>query len=308
MPKEGQNFAAINCFSEQTDWETREYIQGVLLEKLEAGKEYCVSFYASRAESSKWATSNLGAYVGQRAYDSFAYVPDFLRLKYDVSVASPNPLRSNKDWEKISGTFVAKGGERFITIGIFDTDSLLVVEKQNDYKNSSFYYIDDVSIVPVEGAGSCDEMIAEKVFDEIKPPPPPPIPTVPAVAEFDPNKVDFVVGDRLILKNVYFDLDKADLLPMSFKELDLLIKSLQNNPNMKISLEGHTDNQGSATYNRALSEKRVQSVKNYLVSKGIDTNRLTKYSYGMERPIATNSTEEGRAKNRRVEFRVTSIN
>ena len=74
------------------------------------------------------------------------------------------------------------------------------------------------------------------------------------------------------------------------------------NATLKISVEGHTDNVGNATLNRILSENRAKAVMNYLVTKGINTTRLTSKGWGQTKPIADNSTEEGKAKNRRVEL------
>lgn len=114
------------------------------------------------------------------------------------------------------------------------------------------------------------------------------------------------MGDRFVLRNVYFDFDKSTLRPESKDELDRLVALLNALPEIKIELSGHTDNKGSASYNKQLSKDRAESVVNYLISEGISKSRLTYIGYGFEQPIATNETDAGRQLNRRVEFRITS--
>lgn len=112
------------------------------------------------------------------------------------------------------------------------------------------------------------------------------------------------VGESVVLKNVFFETAKYDLKPKSKVELDKLSKFLNDNPNLKIELSGHTDNVGDKKSNQLLSENRAKAVFNYLTQNGIAADRLTTKGYGDAQPIATNDTEEGRAENRRTEFKV----
>lgn len=105
-----------------------------------------------------------------------------------------------------------------------------------------------------------------------------------------------------VLSDVFFDFDKYNIKPQFDSELDAVAKVLNNNPSVKIQIEGNTDNIGKKKYNMGLSERRAKSVMEYLVKAGIDKNRLSIIGYGFSRPIATNSTPEGRALNRRVEL------
>lgn len=111
---------------------------------------------------------------------------------------------------------------------------------------------------------------------------------------------------KIVLRNVFFDTDKATLKSMSYIELDKLVEIMTNNPKMKIEIGGHTDNVGSKTYNQKLSQSRAEAVVNYLVSKNISSDRLSSKGYAFDEPIATNDTPEGRAQNRRVEFKIIS--
>ena len=109
------------------------------------------------------------------------------------------------------------------------------------------------------------------------------------------------------LNNIFFETDKSDLLPASFAELDRLRDILMNDASLHIAIEGHTDNTGSPSHNKALSLSRANAVAGYLTSKGIGSERVESHGYAAEKPIAPNDSEEGKAKNRRVEFRIVSV-
>ena len=112
------------------------------------------------------------------------------------------------------------------------------------------------------------------------------------------------VGQTVTLKTLQFERGKDELLPASYAELDKLAEFMKENPTMEIELSGHTDNQGSVLLNVQLSENRVKATKDYLVSKGIDKNRIKGKGYGGSKPIASNSKEETRMLNRRVEMTI----
>jgi len=111
-------------------------------------------------------------------------------------------------------------------------------------------------------------------------------------------------GESVVMRNVFFSHDKYELLPQSKIELGKLINFLERNPAVKIEIGGHTDNIGEVAYNIDLSEKRAQAVNDYLVEQGIDQHRLFYKGYGESQSVDSNETPEGRANNRRTEFRV----
>ena len=111
-------------------------------------------------------------------------------------------------------------------------------------------------------------------------------------------------NNKITLNNVFFDFDKSELNAVSFLELDKVVELLQKNPTLKIEIAGHTDNKGDKKYNQILSQKRAESVVNYLVQKGIAATRLIAKGYGDTMPIITNDTEENKAKNRRTELKI----
>jgi outer membrane protein OmpA-like peptidoglycan-associated protein len=110
------------------------------------------------------------------------------------------------------------------------------------------------------------------------------------------------VGTTVELKDVLFEQSKTMLLPQSFAELDLIVSFLRENPSVKIELAGHTDNRGIPSQNVKLSQGRVDKVKEYLISKGIESKRISGKGYGGNKPIASNESEDTRKLNRRVEF------
>ncbi len=113
------------------------------------------------------------------------------------------------------------------------------------------------------------------------------------------------VGEKVKLNKVFFKQSVAELLPESYPQLDTLVMILKELPSLEIELQGHTDNQGDPRLNLQLSQQRVAVVKQYLVSKGIASPRLTEKGFGGNRAAVPNDTEENRKKNRRVEFMIT---
>ena len=109
-------------------------------------------------------------------------------------------------------------------------------------------------------------------------------------------------GEAFVLENIYFNVDRSELQPKSFPELNKLASFMKLNPSVKIQISGHTDNTGDDAYNMKLSELRAKAVYTYLIKKGVSANRLIWKGYGNTKPVADNSTKTGRAMNRRVEI------
>jgi len=123
-------------------------------------------------------------------------------------------------------------------------------------------------------------------------------------ANFQLNKID--VGSTMVLDNIFFETNKATIKEESAAELARLAALLVENPTIRMEISGHTDNVGSYRSNQKLSEARAKSVVDYMVSQGVTADRLEYKGYAFNQPIADNNTAEGRAKNRRVEFKVIS--
>jgi OmpA-OmpF porin, OOP family len=124
----------------------------------------------------------------------------------------------------------------------------------------------------------------------------------PIILDVDLEKIK--VGSRVILKNIFFEVDKFELQEKSITELQKISQFLKTNTQIRLEISGHTDNTGSAPYNRQLSEKRARSVYDHLIKNGIEPKRLLIKGYGPDAPVAPNETEEGRMLNRRIEFKI----
>ena len=132
---------------------------------------------------------------------------------------------------------------------------------------------------------------------------------IPEAADYQEYNKDVAlkkieIGNTIVLRNIFFDFDKATIRPESANELDRLIKLLNDNPTVKIELGSHTDSKGSDDYNLKLSDNRSKSVVDYLIGKGISASRLVAKGYGETKPIDTNDTDAGRQNNRRTDFKI----
>ncbi len=116
-----------------------------------------------------------------------------------------------------------------------------------------------------------------------------------------------VTENKIELKQaVFFDTNRATIKPVSFALLDDVASALRDNPKIKVEVQGHTDSQGNDAFNKKLSQNRAESVRTYLIKKGITSDRMDPKGYGEDQPLEDNRTTDGRAKNRRVEFVITS--
>src|SRR5450631_4385346 len=113
---------------------------------------------------------------------------------------------------------------------------------------------------------------------------------------------------RVILKNIFFDVNMYDLKPASQIELDDVVKLLKENSLVSVQINGYTDNVGKPADNLLLSQNRAKSVVNYVKSKSVDPRRLSYKGYGEAQPVSPNNTETGRANNRRTELKVLKTN
>ncbi|QTF91189.1 OmpA family protein [Halomonas sp. BM-2019] len=137
------------------------------------------------------------------------------------------------------------------------------------------------------GALLCADRTPEPVAE------PEPMPEPEPVPEFEPV---------VLSSEVNFAFDSDELTPAAETTLDEVARRLREYTDVRIRIEGHTDSRGSAQYNQGLSERRANSVRDYLASQGIAAARMMTVGYGEERPVASNETDEGRALNRRVEI------
>ena len=306
----GLGYCGIYC--SKTDY--REYLQTQLKRPLVAGQTYELTFFVSLSEYSSGCVATIGGlFTKDRVSDTNRMVlmnKEIRKLSPQISqtiatyfepqVVNPydRVLTNYKGWTMITGRFVAEGGEEFLTIGNFfpasksnvqDLDSLTYLLP------GAYYYIDDVSLYCLTCGDSSQQAVIALVD------------TVTIEQKILGTDVPLQEGSTFVLKNIFFDFDKSVLLQQSYNELKGLVEILNKYPKMKIEVGGHTDGRGSIDYNQRLSESRAKAVVDYLISKGIDPARLKYKGYGKTQPIDSNKTDEGRARNRRVEFKILSM-
>ena len=308
-PRTGSAYAGFIAFSDEYEF-YREFIQVKLLEPLAKDTTYYIEFYVSLAENRTLAISDLGCHLSMHDPFSYLFTPAYVSslrdeetnmlkrevftiLKAHIRNDPDRILRNHVEWVNVSGTFVSLGGERFITIGNFSKRKRTIKEKVVTNPNSilfndAYYFIDDVRVMTLADA--------RKPLDLAK--------TTEAPDTLDDYFANLELNQPITLKNVYFKSDMAELQPESFVELNHLYNLLNQNPKLRIVVEGHTDNTNTELYNLNLSEMRAEAVKEYLINRGIGVPRIETTGFGENQPISDNNTEHGKGLNRRVVFKV----
>jgi OmpA-OmpF porin, OOP family len=260
----------------------RDYISVKLTSALIEGQRYCVRFFIALSNSSDLVSSHIGIYFsGTSLKDQVQPTTTFLNCI--PQIVNAKPFIIDTTWIEISGSYLAKGGETTISIGNYSgsdnvggkirSETLFNKYKFDPKVETHFacYFIDDVSVEQITNEFYC---------------------TRP--------------GEPKILSGIYFDEGKSVLLSASYPVLDQLAEYLLKESTTTVDIMGYTDNIGRNSVNQKLSNSRAKAVLDYLVSKGINKNRLSYKGYGSANPIDLNSTIEGRQKNRRVEIKIIS--
>jgi OmpA-OmpF porin, OOP family len=266
----------------------KEYMYVKLVHPLKEGTEYKFEVHLRLSAWSNVKLKSFTALFSKKLYT----IRDVITEENVIDTLDKKGLEDPEHkWLKLSGTYIALGGEKYLTLGNFvantEKDMVKIRGRKKGKLKEAYYFIDDVSLISPE--------------DTTKP-----IPVVKDTVKADTvavPKTEFKTGQVIELKNIFFETDKSELLPESFTELNKLVKVLNQNKNLEIQINGHTDNQGKNQRNLVLSEERAQAVYEYLKGQGVQ-NKMSYAGFGSTKPVAANSTEEGRAKNRRVEFEV----
>lgn len=275
-PRSGHAMSGITAYGcEKGKPHCREYIQIQMSEPLVVGQDYQAEMWVSHLPNSL-RVNNLGFCFSDTFVDEITdgVLPLTPQAKSDVIAES-----HHQKWVKVSERFVADSEAEYLIIGNFLPDSLTKVKPGPEGSLPyAYYYIDDIEVKKI-----------------------PPILPIP-IPEDDLSNIPLEAGKTVPLRDIYFEYNQHELMPRSFVELKKLLKIMQSNPGLSIEICGHTDNTGGYEYNRELSEKRAQSVSEYLIQNGVPPNRTQFRGCGSAQPIATNATPSGRQMNRRVEF------
>lgn len=288
----GNCYAGIILYQKNRK-EYREYIQTEFIKPLIKGHTYLLSFYISEASYTRFKNKNIGILFLKNKWEQ----NNDLRIENNESIELPLDSKNKEVWQKIQYTYQAQGDEKFLIIGKFETNKGISNKKYIKapeylrvppyYADVAYYFIDDVELTSLT-KDSINGISLMPTEDTLTP----------------GNIYNNNLGKNMILKGLYFDVNKSDILPSSKNELDNLLLFLQQNSTYTILISGYTDNQGNEQDNMTLSLLRAKSVANFLIQSGISSNRIQYFGFGSQHPILPNNKEENRAKNRRVEIKI----
>jgi outer membrane protein OmpA-like peptidoglycan-associated protein len=267
----------------QSDY--KEYMYAPLLEQLEKGKLYHFKMYIRllEAENVTVTVKQLGAYFSPTEF----YVGMEFTEEGLVDTTYNKGISGTLDWILIQGDYTAQGNEKYIIIGNFRTKMRDDFVKKNKWSlfefKEAYYYLDDISLR--EKITDVDSSTHEGGQESWIP-------------------YDFSSGQTFEIRNIYFEAGTSRLLDNSYPALDELAKVFKAHPTMELQINGHMDKFGTDEEEKRISKERAKAVYDYLKSKEV-TNPMTFHGMGSTQPIAPNSNEDFKAKNRRVEVVIT---
>jgi len=306
-PKDGESYAGIVAFS-YGNKVPRSYVYTKLESPLKKGQKYCVKFYVSLAETSKYASNQVGVHFSSKplATDQKVSVIE----KTHVLQAENKVFNAMYNWDEVCAEYVAEGGEKFLTIGNFTSDEDTKSEKNKKSKEYSdqfiqaYYYLDDVSVIALEPEQFCVCLEKKKEIEVYSTLIYQKLPTV---------NDDMKPKEKIELQKLYFGAGSSNLSIEAKKALDFVISQLKSNSTLKLEIKGHNDSMESklapeVDVYQDIAMKRVNAVLMYLTENGISEARLISTSEGSmtvnSEIIETDDEELKLAKNRRVSFKV----
>lgn len=306
-PKDGGNYAGIVGYS-YNDKEARSYIMAKLKTPLKKGMKYCVTFYVSLAEASKYSANNMGAILAKKAYGTDAKTS--IIEKPHILQSENKVINAFYNWEKICGTYESEGGEKYIIIGNFVNNEGTTNERNKPVKDvkvtpkiAAYYYIDDVKVTLLEEGKSCDCGNADE--DEAG----------SSTIYVRPSKAksDMSPKEKIESEAGFFAFGKTKLQPEAMKSLDLIAEQMKANPNFKLEIKGYADakeiekSEENPLY-QGIDQKRIDIAVRYLADKGIKEDRIIMTPMGSEGEnpeIQEGDDDELKdAKTRRITFTV----
>lgn len=269
-PKEGDSYAGIVVYS-FNDKEKRQYLTTKLNTPLKKGMRYKVMFYASLAEMSKYSSNRLGVHFNKKEISTKDKVP---ALILDTHIEHPEEevFSGMYGWDLVCGEYVAKGGEKFLTIGNFYPNNDVGYARNKtprDVKGTAivaaYYYIDGVSVTLLGPDERCDCPYGDEAE------------TVSAVLyQRKPEITDKMSAkDKLEAYKIFYTPERYNLTVEGDGTLDVIARLMEENPGIQIRIVGHTDSQENANAaTKIISMKRAEYVKSQLEERGISSKRL----------------------------------
>lgn len=311
--KDGENYAGIVAYSFGQKV-PRSYIMAKLNAPMKKGLKYCVEYYVSLGECSKYAINAVSAKFSKKSYGTDTKLPI-----YDDPSVSPfteDPISARYNWTKVCGIYTAEGGEKWITLGNFLSDEdtkenqeRMKKEKDWDFKvdeiAAAYYYIDNITVrlIDEEKGEKCEcstgdelESYSTTVYEK----------SVTITDEMTPAQV-------IEAQQLFFAFGKAKLSPEGESALDLIAETMTENADMTLQINGHNnaseDEVGIKNdYYADMDIKRIGAVMQYLIDKGIDESRLMSEPKGSDEPspdvTSVDDDDLKMAKSRRITFKV----
>jgi outer membrane protein OmpA-like peptidoglycan-associated protein len=276
--------------------------------------EYCVKFNISLSDLSKYAINNLGMYFGKD--------PLYLESKGDIIFQKDAEFANvvtnveNKvyngryNWETVCAMYKATGKESYVTIGNFYNNKDVKVEKlgkldgfTGSQSPSAYYYVDQVEVFLIEDITDCDcSNQMNKINTE----------SIIYHKELVKQDGNYSLNELISMGTVYFDVTRSSIDRMFVEGLNKMVDLLNENPDIKIELHGHTDKMEFSAIKKDpeneslinLGVNRANKIRNYLIEKGISEDRLSTFNHDAAQPVSASYSELSLAKNRRVEFKI----
>lgn len=271
----------------------KEFAQVRLVEPLKRGALYHFSMQIRLAFWSNASIRSFGALFTKGGYRSQG---DAVKANMVDSVCETGGLANNYRWITISGTYKADGGEKFLTIGNFAPrikKELVRIDITRFGAREAFYFVDNIQLERIHlKEEEVEVVIVGPIFQTQNP--------LDSGSVF---KEEVLPGERFSLPSIIFQSGRYYLLPESYPVLNQLAAYLMKHPEVSLKINGHSDNAGLSYKNQKMSELRAREVFEYLIRRGVQ-NKMYYKGFGSVFPIADNSTEEGRIRNRRVEFEI----
>ena len=303
-PKDGDNYAGIIAYS-YNDKENRTYITTKLSSPMKKGMRYKVEFSASLAELSKYSSNRLAAHFSKRELSTKEKVPALIEESH-IEHPDQKVFSGMYGWDLVCGEYIAEGGEKYMTIGNFTANNDVKSERNKKPKEikgrqivAAYYYIDDVSVKLLGPNERCDCPYGTKHEKESA-----------TLYQREPSLNDKMsIAEKVNEYNVFYRSGRYDLTMAGDDALNKVAKIMQENPDIKVKIKGHTDNlEFDDPETKDMSLKRAEYIRSQMVNKGVDASRFTISDVQNKEPspylkdVDDEKTEN--AKNRRVSFEV----
>lgn len=298
VPLDGNNYAGFRAYTYK-DETGRTYLQQKLAKPLIAGKTYCVSFQVSLSDLSQYAVNSIGMYISAKNtrikdIQSFELVPQ-------ITTPGGKVMTDQYYWEEICGQFTAEGGERYITIGVFEKQDDVVAEKMKrpgEFKQpqtrDSYYFLENVGIYDIREKPDCNCSSGDEKSGQ------------PRVI-YNKNvstDTELSLSQKVALEVVLFNENDKRVKDQYHAALNKVAALMKENAGKTLVVSGHTDSDEMFSDENDLGLKRAESVKAYLVEQGIPADSIETESKLDSNPATEDKTASGRLQNRRVSFSV----